>query len=127
MTDSNLAKKVMDSKSFEEFLGNGMYLMFDGTSIENIGGNREHINPFDAATEETISSKDLKVCMLRDTETGEISYSKFDYAFYLMETLSEEEKTKLPSNLLDDIAFYKKEHSEQVDKFQKHHYEEIII
>lgn len=126
-TDPDLAKKVMASKSFEEFLGNGMYLMFDGTTIENTGGNKGHINPFDAGTKETINPEDLKVCMLKDADTGDISYSKYDYAFYLMETLSEEDKSKLPSNLLDDIAFYKKEHPEQVKKFQEHHYEEEII
>ena len=44
--DPNLAKKVINSKSFEDFLGDGMYLMFDGSNIENTGGNNGHINPF---------------------------------------------------------------------------------
>ena len=34
--------------------------MFDGTTIENTGGNRGHINPYDAGTKETISKIEKK-------------------------------------------------------------------
>lgn len=51
-TSQKMIDKIKESDSFEQFLGDGMYLMFDGTNISNTGGNRGHINLFDAGTKE---------------------------------------------------------------------------
>ena len=106
-TNHDMEKKVLESESFEEFLGDGMYFIFDGTNIENTGGNSGHINPFDAGTKESINPNDLKVCMLRNKQTGELAYSKFDFAQYLMMNLTCEDYSKMPEEIISDIEFYK--------------------
>lgn len=126
-TDPNLARKVMKSKSFEEVLGNGMYLIFDGTDIENTGGNNGHINPFDAGTRESIKPEQLKVCMLRDEQTGELSYSKYDFALYLMMNLTADDYSKMSNNRIEDIEFYKKEHAEEMKKFEESKYSIVYM
>lgn len=81
-TDSNLEKRVIASENFEDFLGDGMYLVFDGTDIENTGGNKGHINPFDAGTRESIESNKLKVCMLRNELQLILYFSLRDFYNY---------------------------------------------
>lgn len=127
-TDPDLEKKILSSSSFEDFLGDGMYLMFDGSDIENTGGNNGQINPFDAGTTQTIPPDKLKVCVLRDVETGEISYSKYEYAFYLMANLTEDDKKKFEgSMLLEEIEQFQQDHLEIAEKFSKHSFTEEII
>lgn len=126
-TDPDLEKKVLSSKSFEEFLGDGMYLMFDGSDIENTGENNGHINPIDAGTTETIDPDKLKVCVLKDAETGEISYSKYEYAFYLMSNLTEADKKRLGDTMLEEIKKFQQDHLEIEEKFSKHAFSEEII
>ena len=121
-TDSNLEKRVIASENFEDFLGDGMYLVFDGTDIENTGGNKGHINPFDAATRESIESNKLKVCMLRNEQTGEISYSKFDFAQYLMMNLTQDDYSKMPDGLISDIEYYKENHADKMNRFKNSDY-----
>ncbi len=121
-TNHNIEKKVLESESFEEFLGDGMYFIFDGTNIENTGGNSGHINPFDAGTKESINPNDLKVCMLRNKQTGELSYSKFDFAQYLMMNLTCEDYSKMPEEIISDIEFYKENHAEEMHKFKTAEY-----
>lgn len=121
-TDSNLEKRVIASENFEDFLGDGMYLVFDGTDIENTGGNKGHINPFDAGTRESIESNKLKVCMLRNEQTGEISYSKFDFAQYLMMNLTQDDYSKMPDGLISDIEYYKENHADKMNRFKNSDY-----
>ena len=126
-TDFKLKEKILSSSSFEDFLGDGIYLTFDGSTIQNTGGNKGHINPFDAGTQETIRPEQLKVCILKDLETGEISYSKYDYAFYLMANLTEADKKKLGTSLLEKIAQFQQDHPEIAEKFSKRNFSEEII
>jgi len=122
ITDANLEKRIVESKNFEEFLGEGMYLIFDGTNIENTGGNRGHINPFDAGTKENIESNKLNVCMLRNKQTGELTYSKFDVAQYLMMNLTQDDYSKIPNQLINDIEYYKENHIEEMNRFKNFEY-----
>jgi hypothetical protein len=126
-TDFKLKEKILSSSSFEDFLGDGIYLTFDGSTIQNPGGNKGHINPFDAGTQEAIRPERLKVCILKDLETGEISYSKYDYAFYLMANLTEADKEKLGTSLLEKIAQFQQDHPEIAEKFSKRNFSEEII
>lgn len=121
-TDPDLEKKVIASESFEDFLGDGMYFIFDGTDIENIGGNKGHINPFDAGTRESIEPNKLKVCMLRNEQTGELSYSKFDFAQYLMMNLTQDDYSKMPDGLISDIEYYKENHTDEMNRFKNSEY-----
>lgn len=126
-TDSVLAEKVCSSDCFEDFFGDGMYLLFDGSDIENTGGMKGHISPFDAGTTQTIDPKRLKVCVLIDVETGEISYSKYEYAFYLMEHLTARDKKRLGSTKLLSIKQFQQDHIEIKEKFSKHAFSERFI
>ncbi len=126
-TDPDLARRVMESKSFEDFLGDGMYLMFDGTDIENTGGNRGHINPFDAATRDNIEPDKLKVCILKNEQTGELSYSKYDFAQYLMCNLTEDDYAKMPSSMIDDLKFYRENHADEMSRFENSKYSESFM
>lgn len=121
-TDPDLEKRVIESESFEDFLGEGMYFIFDGTDIENTGGNKGHINPFDAGTKESIEPDKLKVCMLRNEQTGELSYSKFDFAQYLMMNLTQDDYSKMPDGLISDIEYYKENHSDEMNRFKNSEY-----
>lgn len=121
-TDPDLEKRVLASESFEDFLGDGMYFIFDGTDIENTGGNKGHINPFDAGTKESIEPNKLKVCMLRNEQTGELSYSKFDFAQYLMVNLTQEDYSKMPDELISDIEYYKENHADKMNRFRNSEY-----
>lgn len=121
-TDPNLENRVIASESFEDFLGDGMYFIFDGTDIENTGGNKGHINPFDAGTKESIEPDKLKVCMLRNKQTGELSYSKFDFAQYLMINLTQDDYSKMPDGLISDIEYYKENHIDEMNRFKNSEY-----
>ena len=98
--------------------------MFDGSNIESTGGNNGHINPFDTGIKETIESNNLKVCILRNKQTDEISYSKFDFVQYLMTNLTKEDYSKMPNEIIDDINLYKQAHTEEMDKFKNSSYKE---
>lgn len=123
-TSQEMIDKIKKTSSFEEYLKDGIYLIFDGTNIENTGGNNGHINPFDAGTKEKIAPENLKVCLLKNEETGEISYSKYDYALYLMCSLTKEEMAKMPD---DNIEEYKNDHLGETLKFLQGSYTEMHI
>lgn len=120
-------EKFKNTSSFEEYLEDGVYLIFDGTNIENTGGNKGHINPFDAGTKENIPPEMLKVCMLENMITGEKIYSKYDYALYLMCSLKEDDYKKMPKNLIEYINDYKEEHKLEIEKIKNGEYIEKQI
>ena len=65
--------------------------------------------------------------MLQDKKTGEITYSKYDYALYLMCTLKEEDLTKMPKSMISDIEFYKENHQNIKKKIENGDYIEEQI
>ena len=83
--------KILQTKDMEEFLGDGLYLMFDGTGIDNTGGNTGHGGIYDASTYKSIPSNKLKVCLIKDNDTGTYSYSRKDFIHFLMASMTEEE------------------------------------
>ena len=112
-------KKVISSKDIEDYLGEGIYLMFDGTNIENTGGNKGHINPFDAATTKSISPEALNVCVLRDN-SGNIHYSQYDYIKYIIANLTKEDYSQLQQMDEDNIILkfieeYKKDYKNELE------------
>lgn len=120
-------KRVLTSKNIEDYLGEGIYLVFDGTNIENTGGNRGHINPFDAATRIPIEPEELKVCVLRDSE-GNIHYSQYEYIKYIITNLTEEDYEDLrkidgkKGNVLKMIDAYKTDNDEELKHYSKNEY-----
>lgn len=111
-------ESIMKSSNFEDFLGKGMYLLFDGTGIENTGGNTGEGGIYDASTTTPIAPKNLQVGLIINNDTGEISYSKFDYIHFLMSTMTEEELSKMILPMQERYEIYYKDHKAQIDNFK---------
>ena len=60
--------------------------------------------------------------MLRNEQTGELSYSKFDFAQYLMMNLTQDDYSKMPDGLISDIEYYKENHSDEMNRFKNSEY-----
>lgn len=116
-----IAEKVRKSKDFEEFLGRGMHLIFDGTHIVN------EKNKFDGVTENNISPNDLNVCLIRNNATGEISYSKFDFIQFLIAQMDQEKLASIPSHMQKCILEYSRDYRDKISEFQHGDYDTIQI
>ena len=117
ITDEQLAQKIKQFETFEEFGGEGVYLLFDGTNIENTGGNRGEINIYDSGTRESIPSNNLNVCLIRNNITNELSYSRYEFIQYLMVNLTHEELLQMPERIQQNVAKYSELHKSEMDKF----------
>ena len=115
-------KKIMNSKSLEDYLGDGVYLLFDGTELENEGGNTGKGGIYDASTRTPIESNKLKIGLIRNNDTKKVSYSMYDYINYLMSTLSKEEALKMPTKFQQTMITYFNEHKEEIKKFRTGNY-----
>ncbi len=85
ITDESTMKKIMDSKSLSDYLGEGVYLRFDGTNIKN---ERNFEN---GCTDLIIPPKDLTVCVLRKKNDRSIVFSRFEIVKYMMATVRPEQ------------------------------------
>lgn len=111
--------KILQTKDMEEFLGDGVYLMFDGTGIDNTGGNTGHGGIYDASTYTTIPSNKLRVCLIKDNDTGTYSYSRKDFIHFLMASMTEEEFSGMIEPMQERYQIYYESHKEEIDKFKK--------
>ena len=71
VADEFVRKKLIKSKNLSDFLGEGVYLRFDGTKIKN---ERNFEN---GCTDMTISPEKLSVCILRRECDNSIIFSRF--------------------------------------------------
>lgn len=85
ITDESTMKKIIDSKSLSDYLGEGVYLRFDGTNIKN---ERNFEN---GCTSLHIPPKDLTVCVLRKKNDSSIVFSRFEIIKYMMATVRPEQ------------------------------------
>lgn len=123
----NLQKEVVDavlaSKSLEEFLGGeGVYFVFDGTDIEN------EKNFMNGCTEKYVPAEDLSVCILKNEDTEEVSYSRFDIIKYMMAKVPAEsihysgndklDPEKATSNIQSIVQSYVKKHEKEINKYK---------
>ena len=60
----DMYEEIMKSKSLEDFLGNNVYLLFDGSEIENEGGNTGNGGIYDASTRTAIESNKLRIGLM---------------------------------------------------------------
>lgn len=111
-------EEIMKSKSLESFLGDGVYLLFDGSEIENEGGNTGKGGIYDASTTTAIESNKLRIGLIRNNDTKKVSYSMYDYIHYLMAEISQEEIAQMPDKIQDSMELYFKEHSDEISKFK---------
>ena len=115
---------IMKSKDFEDFLSEGIYLLFDQEGFENEGGNHgiEKGNIYDCSTTKGVSPDKIHVGFVKNNDTGEVSYSRKDYMHYLMATLSNEEYSQLIPEMQTRYQEYVKDHIEEVKEYRSGNY-----
>lgn len=77
-TDEVIKGQLLKYKNLSDYLGEGVYLRFDGTGIKN---ERNFEN---GCTDMTISPKSLSVCILRKKFDNSIIFSRFEIIKYIM-------------------------------------------
>ncbi len=85
LKDESITQKIMKSKSLSDYLGEGVYLQFDGTNIAN---ERNFEN---GCTDKTIPPEDLTVCVLQRKNNHSIIFSRFEIIKYMMATVQPEQ------------------------------------
>lgn len=130
LNDDYLTNKIMSSKNLEDYLEDGVYLSFDMNGITN---ERNFEN---GCTSQVIEPENLNVLVLKNMETNEVSYSRFNLIHYMMSTVSPtqikyygviysnspsfEEATKRIQNKVKRYYDYNRN---VIDKFKMNHYE----
>ncbi len=102
--------ELQQAKDFEDWEGQGVYLVFDGECIAE--EHRVETKPYDAYTDRPISPEQLRVCVIRNKETGEMISSKYDIVNFWL--AREQEKTG---------AFYRMDYSERIEELKSDKYE----
>lgn len=102
--------ELQQAKDFEDWEGQGVYLVFDGERIAE--EHRVETKPYDAYTDMPISPEQLKVCTIRNKETGEVISSKYDIVNFWL--AREQEKTG---------AFYRMDYGERIEELKSDKYE----
>ena len=120
-TDEDTMKKIMDSKSLSEYLGEGVYLRFDGTEIEN---QRNFEN---GCTDMTIPPEKLMVCILRRNDDHSVVYSRFEIMKYMMTQIQPEHIKYSGADYegAPDVAEATHRIQEKVKRYYKTHQNEI--
>ena len=85
VADGFVRKKLLTSKNLSDFLGEGVYLRFDGTGIKN---ERNFEN---GCTDMTILPEMLSVCILRKECDNSIIFSRFRIIKYMMAKIQPEQ------------------------------------
>ena len=129
IADKYVIEKVMKSENLSDYLGEGVYLRFDGTNIEN---ERNFEN---GCTNMTIPPKDLTVCVLRRKSNNSIIFSRFELIKYMMSTIQPEQIkyyganyegspdfAEATSRIQVKIRKYYKEHQTEIDEYDGQEY-----
>ena len=102
--------ELQQAKDFEDWEGQGVYLVFDGECIAE--EHRVETKPYDAYTDMPISPDQLKVCTIRNKETGEVISSKYDVVNFW---IARDENQK--------FGFYNMEYADRIEEFKSDKYE----
>ena len=102
--------ELQQAKDFEDWEGQGVYLVFDGECIAE--EHRVETKPYDAYTDMPISPDQLRVCVIRNKETGEMISSKYDIVNFWL--AREQEKTG---------AFYRMDYADRIEELKSDKYE----
>jgi len=102
--------KLQNSSSFEEWEEQGVYLMFDGDCISD--SNMDEFKPYDSYTYTAIPPEQLKVCVIKNKETGEIITSKYDIVCFWIARSNNQE-----------MGFYNVEYKDRIKEFESEKYE----
>lgn len=122
--EQGVVDEIKTTESMQDYLGDGVFIIFDGENVEN------EKNFMDGATEAPIDSENLQVCILKNNETGEVTYSRFNIVHYMMskvpvETInysgidaSEDKAEKKLEVIRQDVSNYVKEHEEEINTYK---------
>ena len=102
--------ELQQAKDFEDWEGQGVYLVFDGECIAE--EHRVETKPYDAYTDRPISPEQLRVCVIRNKETGEMISSKYDIVNFWL--AREQEETGI---------FYRMDYEERIEELKSDKYE----
>ena len=122
IADKFVRNKLLKSKSLPDFLGEGVYLRFDGTGIKN---ERNFEN---GCTDMTILPEKLSVCILRKKYDNSIIFSRFKIIKYMMAKIQPEQIKYYGAAYEGSPNFIEATSriQEKVKKYYKEHRTEII-
>ena len=119
MADEAVRNKLLKSKSLPDFLGEGVYLRFDGTGIKN---ERNFEN---GCTDMTILPEKLSVCILRKKGDNSIIFSRFKIIKYMMAKIQPEQIKyfiEATSRIQEKVKKYYKEHQTEIIEYRNCNY-----
>lgn len=121
VADGFVRKKLLMSKNLSDFLGEGVYLRFDGTGIKN---ERNFEN---GCTDITILPEKLSVCILRKECDNSIIFSRFEIIKYMMAKIRPEQIKYYGAIYEGSPNFIEATEriQEKVKKYYKNHQSEI--
>lgn len=120
-TDATVKEQLLKSENLPDYLGEGVYLRFDGTGIKN---ERNFEN---GCTDMTISPKSLSVCILRKNFDNLIIFSRFEIIKYMMAKTRPEQIKYYGASYEGSPAFAEATNriQEKVKEFYRRHQKEI--
>ena len=106
-----IKKKLETSSDVESWMGDGIYLAFDGDTLTNC--NEEKLK--DAYTSDTIPPENLFLCVLKDETTGEIVSTKPSdiVAYFIVK------RTNNFEEVMNIAGFFALDIKERVEAFRK--------
>ncbi len=127
--NKEIEEKVLKSKNLSEFLGEGVYLQFDGTDIEN---ERNFEN---GCTSKVVPPEKFYVSVLKSKKSDSIIFSRFEIIKYMMSKITPEEieyygvKYKDSPNFIDatiriqeKVKRYYISHRQEIEKYRNNDY-----
>ena len=122
VADESVKKKVLKSNDLSDFLGEGVYLRFDGTGIKN---ERNFEN---GCTDMTIMPEKLSVCVLRNKHDNSIVFSRFEIIKYMMAKTKPEQIKYYGASYKNSPGFSEatRRIQEKVKKYYKEHQTDIV-
>lgn len=121
VTDESVKKRLLASENLSDFLGEGVYLRFDGTGIKN---ERNFEN---GCTDMTILPTGLSVCILRNKNDDSVIFSRFEIIKYMMAKISPKQIKYYGANYKGspDFAEATDRIQEKVKRYYRDHKAEI--
>ena len=129
LINKEIEEKVLKSKNLSEFLGEGVYLQFDGTNIKN---KRNFEN---GCTSKVIPPEKLYVSILKSKKDDSIIYSRFEIIKYMMSRVTSGEikyygvRYKDSPNFIDatiriqeKVKKYYISHIQEIEKYRNNDY-----
>lgn len=110
-----------EDKNLEDFLEESVFLRFLPDGIQN-ESNKQKLAFMDGWTSRGIEAEKLKVCLLRNKVTGDISYQRDDILKYMISVNPIENFKNGDEWIKEDIKKYYKERSEDLSKFNSEDY-----